>query len=253
MFYLRLLAAIAGVGLASVYGIALTILRGDRSDVPRDYARALRRILHPILGLQVRSQGEAYLTSAQPCVYVVNHQSSFDVPILAGLYPARTVLVAKKELRDIPLFGWLYEATGNILIDREHNASAVQRLREAEEAIRERGVSIWMFPEGTRGRTGGRILPFKKGAFHLAVAAQVPIVPIVVSPVLDLFNVEKRFIHSGTIEVRVLPPVPTAGRAERDVGLVLEEVHNRMSRAIGELATRPAEITAGVPERRMAP
>lgn len=253
MFYLRLLLAVIGVGIASTYGIALTLIREDRSGVPRGFAGALRRLVHPILGLRVRSQGMEHLSSAQPCVYVVNHQSAFDVPVLSGLYPANTVLVAKKELRDIPLFGWLYAATGNILIDRERNSSAVQQLREAEEAIRDRGVSVWMFPEGTRGRVAGRILPFKKGAFYLAIAAQVPIVPVVVSPVLDLYNVAKRYIHPGTIEVRVLPPIPTAGCTEKDVPAVLEEVHRQMSRTIGELKTSRAEVGTTIPERRMAP
>lgn len=245
MYYLRLGLAISAVGVASLYGILLALVRRDRSGVPRDYARMMRRLVHPILGLKVHAEGEEYLTSAQPCVYVVNHQSTFDVPVLSGLYPTGTVLVAKKELRSIPLFGWLYAATGNILIDRSHNARAVQRLREAEEAIRDRGVSVWMFPEGTRGRTPGRILPFKKGAFHLAVAAQVPIVPVVVSPVLELYNVSKKFIRSGSIQVRVLPPVPTAGMTEKDVPELTDDVHRRMSAAIVELETIPA--AGGVP------
>ncbi len=213
----------------------------------------MQRLVHPILGLEVRTKGEEHLTSAQPCVYVVNHQSTFDVPVLAGLYPTNTVLVAKKELRSIPLFGWLYAATGNILIDREHNASAVQRLREADEAIRDRGVSVWMFPEGTRGRVAGEILRFKKGAFHLAISAQVPIVPIVVSPVLELFNISKRFIHSGIIEVRVLPPIHTEGMTEKDVVALMDDVHRRMSTTIGELRTTRAQFSATLPARRTAP
>src|SRR5690606_22361955 len=131
-------------------------------------------------------------------------------------------------------------ATGNILIDRSHNSRAVQRLREAEEAIRERGVSVWMFPEGTRGRKPGKILPFKKGAFYLAIAAQVPIVPIVVSPVLELYNVSKRYIRSGSIEVRIRPPIHTARLTEKDVPELMEDVHRRMSEAIKELKTKPA-------------
>lgn len=245
MFYVRLFLAVSGVGLASLYGIALSLLRRDRTGVPRDFARAMRRIVHPVLGLEVHAEGEEHLTSAQPCVYVVNHQSTFDVPVLSGLYPADTVLVAKQELRNVPLFGWLYAATGNILIDRTHNTSAVQRLREAEEAIRDRGVSVWMFPEGTRGRNPGEILPFKKGAFYLAIAAQVPIVPIVVSPVLDLFNVSRRFIRSGSIQVRVLPPVRTIGLTEKDVPELMDDVHRRMSAAIVEIKTIPRD--AAVP------
>src|SRR5690606_10645483 len=144
--------------------------------------RVISRLVQPVLGLTVKVQGQTNLTAARPCVFVVNHQSTFDVPILSSIFPEETVLVAKKELRKIPLFGWLYAATGNILIDRGHNARAVQRLREAQEAIRDRGVSVWIFPEGTRGRVSGELLPFKRGAFHLAIGTGVPIVPVVVSP-----------------------------------------------------------------------
>jgi 1-acyl-sn-glycerol-3-phosphate acyltransferase len=236
----RLLIGMTGFVLASLYGIALALLRRERSRVPRDYARVMRRLVHPPLGLHVEIQGEHNILRSRPCVYVVNHQSAFDVPILAGLYPEDTVLIAKKELRSIPLFGWLYEATGNILIDRDHNRSAVQRLREAELAIRERGVSVWMFPEGTRGRVPGEILPFKKGAFYLAVAAEVPVVPIVVSPVLTLFDVKRRLIRAGRIQVRVLDPIPTDGLAEGDVPEILALAHSRMTRALNELKTIPA-------------
>jgi 1-acyl-sn-glycerol-3-phosphate acyltransferase len=235
----RLAAGVAGFVIASLYAIGLTLVKRDRSHVPVDYARALQRLVQPPLGMRVEILGGENLRRALPCVYVVNHQSAFDVPVLSGLYPERTVLIAKKELRKLPLFGWLYEATGNILIDRAHNPSAVQRLREAEEAIRERGVSVWMFPEGTRGRVPGEILPFKKGAFHLAIAAGVPIVPIVVSPVLRLYDVKRWAIRPGTIQVRVLEPISTAGRTEADVPEILELTRSRMAEALRELETRP--------------
>jgi 1-acyl-sn-glycerol-3-phosphate acyltransferase len=241
MFWIRFLGAIGGFVAASLYGIFSAVVRRDRSLVARDYARALARTMHPPLGLNVQVEGQANLLASRPCVYVVNHQSAFDVPILAPLYPADTVLIAKKELRSIPLFGWLYAATGNILIDRGNNPRAVQRLKEAEEAIRERGVSVWVFPEGTRGKTRGELLPFKKGAFYLAIATQVPIVPIVVSPVLDLFDVRGRSLRRGTIQIRVLDPLPTEGTTEKDVLEVIEAVHSRMSAALREMETVAAE------------
>jgi 1-acyl-sn-glycerol-3-phosphate acyltransferase len=247
MFVLRLAVAVAGFVVASLYGIGLALVRRDRSRVPHDYARAMQRLVHPPLGLKVDVEGEENLRKRRPCVYVVNHQSAFDVPVLSGLYPEDTVLIAKKELRRIPLFGWLYAATGNILIDRSHNQRAVQRLREAELAMRDRGVSIWFFPEGTRGKVPGELLPFKKGAFYMAIAAQAPVVPIVASPVLALYDVKGRTIRPGTIRVRVLDPIPTEGMGEDDVDHLLGKVHRRMSEVLKRLRTVPAGETLPTP------
>lgn len=241
MFYLRFSAAVVAFGVASVHAILLAFVRRDRSLVARDYGRAMQKLMHPILGLQVRVHGEENLRKSRPCVYVVNHQSAFDVPILAGIYPEDTVLIAKKELRKLPLFGWIYEATGNILIDRSHNQSAVQRLREARVAIQERGVSIWIFPEGTRGKVQGKLLPFKKGAFHLAIDSGAPLVPIVVSPVLTLFDVKRRRIRKGVAQIRILEPIPTAGYTEEDLPRLMDEVHSKMSSALRQLPTIAGE------------
>src|SRR5690606_21124623 len=198
------------------YAIVIALIRSDRSRVAYDYARAMVRLMRPPLGLKVQVEGQEHMTAQRPCIYIVNHQSAFDVPVLAELHLPDTVIIGKKELRNIPFFGWLYEATGNILIDRSNTSRAVGRMREAETAIRERGVSVWIFPEGTRGKTPGKLLPFKKGAFYMAVAAGVPIVPVVVGPVAELFDVRKRLIRPGTVQVRVLEPISTEGFGDRD-------------------------------------
>lgn len=236
MFFLRVGVALLGFGLASFYAFLLTIVRRDRSLVPRDYGRMMHRIMDPLLGLKVVVLGEENLRADLPCVYVVNHQSAFDVPVLARIFPERTVLIAKTELRSIPFFGWVYEATGNIYINRRDSQGSIQRLREAELAIRERNVSVWIFPEGTRGRTPGELLPFKKGAFHLAVAAGVPIVPIVVSPVARLFDVRNRKVRPGTAFIEILPPVPTDQLTEDDVNQLSREVREQMSQSLLRLA-----------------
>lgn len=228
MFYLRMAGAILGFVAASVYGVTIAVLRRDRSRVARDYARMMVRLMRPPLGLRADVRGREHLTTQRPCVYVANHQSMYDVPVLAELYPENTVVVGKRELRRIPLFGWLYAATGNILIDRSDNPSAVVRLREAEEAIAGRGVSVWIFPEGTRATEPGRLLPFKKGAFYMAVAAQVPIVPIVVEPIAPFFDAGRRHIRPGTVRVGVLAPIETAGLTEAGVPDLMARTHERM-------------------------
>lgn len=237
IFLFRAVAAVLAFAAASVYGFLITLLRRDRSLVPYDYARMISRLMSSPLGIQVEVTGEHILSEAQPCVYVVNHQSLVDAPILGRIYPSRTVLVGKKELRWLPFFGWVYTATGNILIDRRNNPKAVQRMREAENAIRERGVSVFMFPEGTRGDVPGELLPFKKGAFHLAIAAGVPIVPIVVSPLKPLIDAKRFRITPGTIRVTVLEPIPTTGLEDANATDLLVRVRDRMTEVLRVLPT----------------
>lgn len=236
MFYLRMAGTILGFLAASVYGVAIAVFRRDRSRVARDYARMMVRLMRPALGLRTQVAGREHLVARRPCVYIANHQSMYDVPVLAELYPEDTVVIGKRELRQIPFFGWLYAVTGNILIDRKDNPSAVGRLREAEEAIMRRGVSVWIFPEGTRATEPGRLLPFKKGAFYMAVAASVPLVPIVVEPLTPFFDADRRHIRPGTLRIRILPPIETEGLTDADVPGLSELAHDRMQATLSELA-----------------
>lgn len=238
MFYLRILLGVLAFVATAFYGVAIAVVRRDKSCVARDYAHALARWMRPALGVRVLVHHEERLYAARPCIYISNHQTVFDVPVLAGLYPAGTVVIAKREIRKIPFFGWLYEVTGNVLIDRSDRTQAVGRLKEAEAAILERGASVWIFPEGTRGKVPGEMLPFKKGAFHMAVATGVPLVPVVVSPLRPIFDMQRRRIRPGTAEVEVLEPIPTAGLTEDDIPALIEVTHDRMQAAQDELSAR---------------
>lgn len=244
MFYIRVALSLLGFVAASMYAITIALLRRDRSRVAYDYAQAMVRLMRPPLGLRTNVVGREKMLEQRPCIYIVNHQSALDVPILAELHLPETVIIGKKELADIPLFGWLYRVTGNILIDRSNRVHALGRLREAENAIRERRVSVWIFPEGTRGRVRGELLPFKKGAFHMAVATDVPLVPIVVGPVADVFDLGRRFLRSGTVEVRVLDPIATEELQEGDVPDLIRRAHRMMAEALADLASRGTEQPA---------
>lgn len=237
MFYLRVALSILGFLAASVYGVAIAVFRRNKDFVAHDYAQMMVKLMRPPLGLKTRIVGKENLTKAQPCIYVANHQSAYDVPVLAELYPAGTVVIGKKELAHIPFFGWIYRITGNIMIDRKDNERAVGRLREAEEAIKTRGVSVWIFPEGTRGNVPGELLPFKKGAFYMAIATGVPLVPVVAAPLRPFFSLENRHLRSGTVEVRVLEPIPTEGLTDKDLPALIETTRDVMSVALSGMAT----------------
>ena len=256
MFWLRIAGAIAGFVAASLYGIAIAVARRDRSRVAYDYARKLADWIQPPLGLRVRVSGTEHLSAHRPCVFVANHQSAIDVPILASCFAPGSVVIAKKEVGRIPFFGWLYRVTGNLLIDRANTATAVEQLRGAEEAVRARRVAVWIFPEGTRGKVSGQMLPFKKGGFAIAVHTGAPVVPVVVCPLKPDFDFSGRRMGPGPVEVRVLEALPTAGLTDDDLVPLMEETHRRMEaalhamgRALGRPVPPPMEGPRWVPSR----
>ena len=161
--------------------------------------------------------------------------SKFDIVVYGGLYPKRAVVIGKKEVGRIPVFGWFFRATGNILIDRKDLPSAIASIEAAARKVREKRLSVWVFPEGHRNGSP-TLLPFKKGTFHLAVAAQVPIVPIVCSQLDDVFDGRRLLIYPGRIRIRVLPAIPTEGLGETDLEALIATVRGRMQEAQDQLA-----------------
>jgi 1-acyl-sn-glycerol-3-phosphate acyltransferase len=139
-------------------------------------------------------------------VYVANHQTNFDIMVLGCVMPG-TVSMGKQSLAWIPLFGQVYYLSGNILIDRASSSKAADTIRQVVEKIKQRGISIWMFPEGTRSKGRG-LIPFKSGAFHTAIAAGVPLVPIVGSSYAGQIDLNRW--DNGEIIVEMMPPIDSS-------------------------------------------
>src|SRR3546814_1830177 len=130
--------------------------------------------------------------------------------ILAKLIRRDMGAVGKKEIRDIPILGKLMEGGGTVFVDRADGQSAIRAMEPLVDAIRKEGKSICIAPEGTRSLTP-KLGPFKKGAFHLAMQAEVPIVPIVIHNATDVAPKNEFVIRPATVRVTVLPPVDTSG------------------------------------------
>jgi putative phosphoserine phosphatase/1-acylglycerol-3-phosphate O-acyltransferase len=154
-------------------------------------------------------RGEEHLWARRPAVFIFNHQSAVDVLLLCKLLRRDFVGVAKQEARANPIFGPAFAAAGTVFIDRSNHAKALEALRPAIAAPRQ-GTSLVIAPEGTRSATP-RVGPFKKGAFHMAMGARVPIVPIVFRNALDALPKHGIVIRPATVEVVVHPPIPTEG------------------------------------------
>ncbi len=171
---------------------------------------------------------------AGPAIYAANHESALDVFALVVAVPGDLRFLAKRELFRIPVFGWYLRLAGFVEVDRRDRARALASLRRAAAQVRA-GTSLAVFPEGTRSRDG-RVHPFKKGPFVLALEAGVPVVPIAIvgaGAVTPKNHVE---VHPGPIRVILGEPVDPASHPDRD-GL-LREVRRRiiaMHRAHGGL------------------
>jgi 1-acyl-sn-glycerol-3-phosphate acyltransferase len=181
-----------------------------------------------ILGIKLEVQGYEYLKSSQPCIYVVNHQSGLDMATFGAIYPKQTIIIGKKQLIWIPFLGLYFIASGNISIDRDRRLKAYAGLAQAAEVVRSRKASIWVFPEGTRNTAKKGLLPFKRGAFHIAMKAGVPLVPVVSSSLLPIFDRKKRFLKPGTLKITVLPPIDTRQFSETQIDELSSMVRDQM-------------------------
>jgi 1-acyl-sn-glycerol-3-phosphate acyltransferase len=146
-----------------------------------------------------------------PVILMSNHQSLADIAAIVSTLPrsVRWRFVAKKELVRVPIFGQALVASGHIIIDRGDRAKAVESLHRAAGRIRA-GTSVIVFPEGTRS-PGGQLRLFKSGPFHLAIEAQVPIVPITVSGSQRITPKGELLVHAGRVKITYGAPIPTRG------------------------------------------
>ena len=198
--------------------------------------RIWSRALLAAAGARVRYHGRRHAFEHSPCIFIANHQSMVDIWVMLSLVPPETRFVAKQELFRIPIFGWALKATGCIPVNRGRHTEAIRSLDLAAERIRA-GRSVVLFPEGTRSRDGS-LQPFKKGAFHLALQAGVPVVPVAITGSFDVVPTGELRVTPGPVEVYVEPPVDVARFSPQDPKRLLSEVQEIIARRFGsETAT----------------
>ncbi len=178
-------------------------------------------------GAQVTVEGIEHLDPESSQVLVGNHQSWFDVFAVASNIPKTFHFVAKKELEQVFIFGRAWKAAGHISIDRSDQASAIASLDRAGQQMREENSAVVVFAEGTRSPTD-ELLPFKKGAFMLALHTGVPIVPFAVAGSRRVLPKGAWRVRSGPIIVRFGRPIPTEGLGQQDRDDLIQRVREEV-------------------------
>jgi len=190
-------------------GFPIWLLTGSKRDALNFSISLFADTASALIGLNLKIDGEQHLWSNRPAVFIFNHQSNVDLVIVARLLRRDITGVGKREIRDMPIVGRVFEAAGVVLIDRRNTEKAIEAMMPLVDAMRVEGKSVCLSPEGTRSITD-KLAPFKKGAFHLAMQAGVPIVPIVIHNSNDVQPKGDLLFHPGTVNVEVLPPIDTS-------------------------------------------
>jgi 1-acyl-sn-glycerol-3-phosphate acyltransferase len=172
--------------------------------------------------IKVSVKGLSNIDPASPYIYMANHQSNFDIPVLLGHLTVQFRWLAKMELFKIPIFGRAMRKAGYISIDRYHRESAFESLKVAANKIKG-GVSVLIFPEGTRSRDGN-IRPFKKGGFVMAIDSGVPIVPVVITGTRAIMPKGKFRVYPGHVRMVIHQPIGTSTYTRETKEALMESV-----------------------------
>ncbi|SHJ30581.1 1-acyl-sn-glycerol-3-phosphate acyltransferase [Malonomonas rubra DSM 5091] len=173
-------------------------------------------------GLKITVKGSENIPRDQPVVYIVNHSSNFDIPVLYAGLPLQFRWMAKKELFDVPLFGLAMRRCGYIPIDRSDRRKAMHSMNDAAKQI-QAGASVIIFPEGTR-TPDGHLQEFKKGGFLIAIKAQVPIVPVAITGSFNVMSKDSLRINKSDIEMEIFPPITTEGLKNAETKQLMAQV-----------------------------
>lgn len=217
---------------ALLAGVSTTLLGGSRRRGVNTMVATLGDLGTALAGIDLRVRGEEHMWSQRPAVFIFNHQSGADLLIGAKLLRKDATAIAKQELK-FSLAGPLLMAGGVVFLDRANRKKAIEALEPAVEALRS-GTSVAIAPEGTRSKDY-RLGKFKKGAFHMAMQAGVPIVPMVIKNAHDAMPKGSFVIRPTTVEVVVLPPIPTTDWTLETLDDRIAEVRGLFLQELGQV------------------
>lgn len=216
--------------LISLFSCVFCLFRPFHKNNAYLTARYLCKVTK-IMGLDIELRIPESVKHLNSVVYICNHQNTWDMFTLAKAVRPNTVSVGKKSLKWIPFFGQMYWLTGNILIDRKNSSKARSTISYTANKINSEGLSVWLFPEGTRSYGKG-VLPFKTGAFRTAQQANVPIVPICASCTNDI---KLNRWNNGKVIIEFLEPILIASEQKEHIKQITQNAQIMMAQKFNEL------------------
>ncbi|NMC75614.1 MAG: 1-acyl-sn-glycerol-3-phosphate acyltransferase [Geobacteraceae bacterium] len=195
-----------------------------------NYGKFWGRVALFLAGATVKVSGLEKIPDGVPVIFMGNHQSNFDILSLYAGLPRHFSWIAKEELFRIPLFGYAMKRAGYLPLDRSDGRRALKTMESAAEKIRG-GVSVVIFPEGTRSMDGN-LLPFKRGGFLLAARAGVPIVPFTINGSARVNPAKRLVVHPGTIAIAFGDPIPTGGATGKKRDELIDRVREAIERGL---------------------
>ncbi|MBW2272948.1 MAG: HAD-IB family hydrolase [Deltaproteobacteria bacterium] len=219
---LRLGLSLSALGPAAMVGIPAALATGS---VRRGFDLGISTysdLSTALTGVELEVEGEQHLWSHRPAVFIFNHQTGLDTLLMSKLLRKDVVGVAKAELSGNPIMGPLLRATGTVFVERSSRGKAAEAMQPAVDALAD-GLSLVIAPEGTRSSTP-RLGPFKKGAFHVAMQAGVPIVPVIIRNAGDALPNKTFVVRPATVEVVIHPPIPTTDWSPKELDARIEKI-----------------------------
>jgi 1-acyl-sn-glycerol-3-phosphate acyltransferase len=196
-------------------------------------AQQWSRMLLAVCFVRCEVYGAEKFNPAINCVVVANHASYMDIPVLYSAVPLPLRFFAKKGLFSIPLLGWHLVRAGHLPVVRGDARASLKSMSDGAKLIRERNISVLLFPEGGRSETA--IRPFKEGAAYIAIKAGVPVVPVGLVNVRNILPMHSLLLRPATVEVHVGDPIATSGMTPHDRGRLNEILQERVTELAGEL------------------
>jgi 1-acyl-sn-glycerol-3-phosphate acyltransferase len=212
----------------AIYGTIslLTSLFDATGRAQHRVACAWGRMLLRISGVKVRVEGLENISPGASYVFVSNHLSLMDIPVILPYIPVQFRFMAKKGLFRVPFIGYHLKRAGHIPVHRSDARASLKTMADAAGIIRDRGVSVLAFPEG--GRSPGEMSDFKEGAAYIAIKAGVPAVPLGLNGTREVLPMDSLLVKPGEVLLRIGEPIPTAGLAVHDRHRLTRELRDRI-------------------------
>jgi len=235
-------ALFLGLGGPVTLACSVLVLAGGVAGAGRGFfdrvQRAWARILLALAGVRLEVEGRENLVRDGPQVVVSNHQSLFDIPALFAALPVSLRFVAKIELSRVPVFAHAMRRAGHVFIDRTDRNQAMSAMRAAGERMKREGLSLGLFPEGTRSGDG-RLLRFRSGSFLMAVETQTVLVPVAVDGGAEILPKGRRRLVPRTMHVRCGSPIDLEGLEREDVDRIRERTRAVMAEMLAGVRAGP--------------